>query len=66
MIQKRKPVKIPTEIMKFYDEGFETDMICLKDMKIQPVETPEMEKKYTVRYSDIDTNGHVNNSVYPL
>ena len=38
--KKRKPVKIPAEIIKFYGEGFETDMICLKDMKIQPIETP--------------------------
>ena len=25
-----------------------------------------MEKKYTVRYSNIHTNDHVNNAIYPL
>ena len=64
--EKRKPVKIPADIMEYYGEGFETDMICLKDLKILPVEAPKMEKGSKVRYSDIDTNGHVNNAVYPL
>ena len=34
--------------------------------KIPPVESPEFEKSFAVRFDDIDTNNHVNNAVYSL
>lgn len=62
-IDKRKAVKIPKEISDCYgvvdeiatDESF---------MNFEKVEIDENKRKYEIRRSDIDTNGHVNNKKY--
>lgn len=65
-IEKRKPAKIPDTLMKCYGESFASDVVCLRDLKLKPIKEAKMERSYRVRFSDIDTNGHVNNAVYPL
>lgn len=62
-IEKRKPVRIP----KIMYEGFgitEQDNESLEVKKITPITEVEYEKEFNVRYSDIDTNRHVNNVKY--
>ncbi|AVP55822.1 acyl-ACP thioesterase [Clostridium tetani] len=60
---KRRLKKIPLELFKFY--GVE-DVECedIEISKINELKKVDNEKIFNVRYSDIDTNGHVNNSKY--
>ena len=60
----RKPVPIPEGLMDRY--GTSNSYVALKDLKLKPPAKKDWEKKFEVRYYDIDTNGHVNNSVYPM
>lgn len=60
---KRKLKKIPEELSKAYN----TNGVEYKDIKIPKINKLEKcnnKKIFNVRYSDIDTNGHVNNSKY--
>jgi medium-chain acyl-[acyl-carrier-protein] hydrolase len=62
-IEKRRPVRINKDIYKFYGVDFEDESI----LEIEDIEKPAIlnnEKIFNVRYSDIDTNQHVNNSKY--
>ncbi|MBE6065624.1 MAG: thioesterase [Clostridium cochlearium] len=60
---KRKLKKIPEELCKAYKVE-ETECKAVKMSKIKKLKNINNEKIFNVRYSDIDTNGHVNNSKY--
>jgi medium-chain acyl-[acyl-carrier-protein] hydrolase len=62
-IEKRRPVRISKDIYKFYGVDFEDDSI-LEIEDIKKSTGLSNEKIFNVRYSDIDTNHHVNNSKY--
>lgn len=61
--ERRRPVRIEKEIYQAY--GIDED--CKDMFEIEDILKPELveeEKTFNVRYSDIDTNKHVNNSKY--
>jgi medium-chain acyl-[acyl-carrier-protein] hydrolase len=62
-VEKRRPVRISKDIYKFYGVDFEDESV----LEIEDIAKPSNlnnEKTFNVRYSDIDTNQHVNNSKY--
>jgi len=62
-IEKRRPMRIPPEEYKLY--SVESDLKKNIDMEdIIKVEGGEHFKEFNTRYSDIDSNGHVNNVNY--
>lgn len=62
-IKKRKAIRIPENMYKAY--GMDKDKNDILDIKkIKPPEKINNEKIFDVRYSDIDTNKHVNNVKY--
>lgn len=62
-IDKRRPVRISEEFYEAYGlDKSKNDDIAMED--ILKVEDVHKENNFTVRYSDIDTNKHVNNSKY--
>lgn len=62
-IEKRRPKKIPQFMYEAYEIEDDTKEI-LKIEKIRNIEKISNEKQFNVRYSDIDTNKHVNNAKY--
>lgn len=61
--EKRRPMKISPEQGEIYGiEGELSEVPPLDDIK--EIENEEFIKDYPVRYSDIDSNGHVNNVRY--
>ncbi|GKX68468.1 acyl-[acyl-carrier-protein] thioesterase [Inconstantimicrobium mannanitabidum] len=59
-IEKRRAIRVPDAMGKVYDcngESFDIDNL---DKKFEQ----EISREFFVRYSDIDTNGHVNNTRY--
>lgn len=62
-IERKRPVRIESQFYKAYgiDETCK-DMFEIED--ISKVEDVQEEKIFNVRYDDIDTNKHVNNSKY--
>ena len=62
-IQKRRPARILKEQYEIYGE--EGDMEVAIDMeKIEKMEREDHYKEFQIRYSDIDSNTHVNNVKY--
>ncbi|GAB6180015.1 thioesterase [Desulfotomaculum defluvii] len=62
-IEKKRPIRIPDKYMIPY--GLELQEVMEKPFgEIYYVENPEVLKEFYVRRSDIDTNQHVNNTVY--
>lgn len=62
-VQKRRPVRVPEELYKFYGVDLNDDsMLEIED--IEKLQNISFEKTFNVRYSDIDTNRHVNNAKY--
>jgi medium-chain acyl-[acyl-carrier-protein] hydrolase len=62
-IERRRPVRISKEIYGFYG----VDLNDESTLEIEDIEKPtsiDYEKQFNVRYSDIDTNRHVNNAKY--
>lgn len=61
--EKRKLKRIPQELFNSYDLE---ELKCgeIKIPKISKIKKVDNEKVFNVRYSDIDTNGHVNNTKY--
>lgn len=62
-LERRRPVRINEDIYRFYGLSFEDD----GELVIPDIEKPvkfDVEKVFDVRYSDIDTNRHVNNEKY--
>ena len=58
---KKRPIKIPKEMYEIYGAGPDDS---LKINEIAPPSSIDAEKIFHVRYSDIDTNRHVNNVKY--
>lgn len=59
----KKPVRIPESIYRAYN----IDMDCSDKIEMENLKSPDkidFEKLFDVRYSDIDTNMHVNNVKY--
>ena len=62
-IEKRRPMRIQKEQYDFYGvDGDVDDDISLE--KIHPVKETQYTKNFNIRYSDIDSNKHVNNVKY--
>lgn len=62
-IEKRKPMRIPKELYTIYGLDLGTNT-SLRIEDIKQFETVNSQKTFNVRYSDIDTNKHVNNVKY--
>lgn len=62
-VEKRRPKKISPLMYEAYDIKDDTKEI-LKIEKIRDISQVDSEKQFNVRYSDIDTNKHVNNAKY--
>lgn len=61
-IERRRPIRVTKEQLELYD-----CLDCVKEIEmIEPseIERIDYEKEFLVRYSDIDTNEHVNNEKY--
>jgi len=64
-MQTRRPIEIPAwrpDMLQYVDE--EKSCPIAKMSKIPPVENVAPEQGYTVRYSDIDINKHMNSAKY--
>ncbi|MBC2582201.1 acyl-[acyl-carrier-protein] thioesterase [Clostridium sp. DJ247] len=62
-IEKRKAIRIKEELYKAYGVE-ESNKDILEIEKVNPPEHIHSDKSFDVRYSDIDTNSHVNNVRY--
>jgi medium-chain acyl-[acyl-carrier-protein] hydrolase len=62
-VEKRRPVRVGEDIFSAYGLTSKDD-IALEIENIISLESPDYEKQFSVRYSDIDTNRHVNNEKY--
>lgn len=61
--EKRKLKKIPQKLFECYDSK-ELKSEDIKIPKVSKIKKVDNDKVFNVRYSDIDTNGHVNNAKY--
>ncbi|MBU3207518.1 acyl-ACP thioesterase [Clostridium algidicarnis] len=62
-IEKRKPIRILKSLYKAYN----IDEKCNEELSIDKIKNltkVDNEESFTIRYSDIDTNRHVNNAKY--
>lgn len=60
---KRRPIRVSEDLYKFYGLDSNDESV----LEIENIEKPSnitSEKSFNVRYSDIDTNNHVNNANY--
>lgn len=62
-IAKRRPKRISKEQLKAYDSE-EIENVSIEMDKIRDLEGVDSKKSFNIRYSDIDSNGHVNNVKY--
>ena len=63
-LETRRPARITQAMFDAYSPS-ERDMKTFTKLdEVKPIEKVDYEKKFRVRLSDIDTNGHVNNSHY--
>ena len=63
-LDTRRPARISQLMFDTYDPSREDMKTFTKLNEVKPIEQVEYEKKFRVRLSDMDTNGHVNNSQY--
>lgn len=62
-LKRRRPMRIPDEKIALYDsQDVFNASIDMEDIK--KFETVDATKTFNIRYSDIDSNGHVNNVNY--
>ena len=62
-LEKRRPIRILNEQYEFY--GVDADVDCDITMdKVERNNEEQYQKQFNVRYSDIDSNNHVNNVKY--
>jgi len=62
-IEKRRPKRISNEQLKAYDSE-DIANVSIEMDKISELEGVDCEKVFNIRYSDIDSNEHVNNVKY--
>ena len=60
---RRRPIRITSDMYEAYGID-ESNNTAIEIENIKPVNTVHCEKSFQVRYSDIDTNMHVNNVKY--
>lgn len=60
---RRRPIKISPDMHEAY-QAPESEEMALKFDEIEKTNSMDNEKEFNVRYSDIDTNRHVNNVKY--
>jgi len=60
---RRRPLKVPETMFEAFGIGPDENT-ALEIRKIEPPEECDLTKEFNVRYSDIDTNQHVNNVKY--
>ena len=61
--EKRRPIRVLNDLYKAYN----IDEKCSEELsidKIREIDRVDNEETFTIRYSDIDTNRHVNNTKY--
>lgn len=61
--ERRRPIRVSEDMFKFYGLTIQDD----QPIEIEDIQRPSNDgimKEFTVRYSDIDTNRHVNNEKY--
>ncbi|SFD19728.1 acyl-[acyl-carrier-protein] thioesterase [Clostridium uliginosum] len=62
-IEKRRPMRIQKEQYDFY--GVDTDLSCNVQMDdVEKIDEEQFHREFEIRYSDIDSNKHVNNVKY--
>jgi len=62
-MESRRPSRIPQELYELYGIDIK-NKDAIENNKIASPVTAEYEKEFSVRYSDIDSNNHVNNVKY--
>jgi medium-chain acyl-[acyl-carrier-protein] hydrolase len=62
-IEKRRPSRINKDIYDFYGVSIDDESVLVIE-DIEKPANPSYDKNFNVRYSDIDTNQHVNNAKY--
>ncbi len=62
-IEKRRPMRIQKEQYDFYGVDGDIDYDISME-KVEKMQTAEYSKVFNIRYSDIDSNKHVNNVKY--
>lgn len=72
--EKRKMVKVPEDVQNVYYSQFDSDLteeqafivehLSTAPLKKRKVQVYTHEKEIELRFHDIDSNGHVNNTVY--
>jgi acyl-ACP thioesterase len=62
--KRKRVIKIPDEVQKMYGYHDITTGVEIDDSEPEELEGSYIEKQHTIRYSDIDENGHLNNVVY--
>ena len=62
-IEKRRPIRIQKEQYEFYGVDGDVDYDISMD-KIEKNDEEQYNKQFDIRYSDIDSNNHVNNVKY--
>lgn len=60
---RRRPIRISRDMQEAY-QAPESEEMALKFSEIEKVQSLDNERVFDVRYSDIDTNRHVNNVKY--
>lgn len=62
-LKKRRPMRIPKEEYELYNVDSDLEENLEMD-EIRTINSEENSKEFYIRYSDIDSNGHVNNVKY--
>lgn len=63
-VTRKRPLSLKTTLPEYSvnpERALETDF-----NKLPPLEKTDYSKEFSVRFDDIDINGHVNNSIYPI
>ncbi len=61
---KKRVIKVPEEVQKMYGYHDIATGVSIDDSEPQSIEDFFLEKQQIIRYSDIDSNGHLNNVIY--
>ncbi|MCX8084068.1 MAG: thioesterase [Calditerrivibrio sp.] len=61
---KKRVIKVPEEVQKMYGYHDITTGVIIDDSEPTNIDDFFFEKNHIIRYSDIDSNGHLNNVAY--
>lgn len=62
-IKRRRPIRIPEEKMRVFGAE-DVNKVKIEMDSIKDIISEDNKKSFNIRYSDIDSNGHVNNEKY--